>query len=47
MVSGERRDAGRGLVGYECPIDDDDAIPIGELIVIPAGRSIEDNQRWT
>jgi hypothetical protein len=44
-VSGERGDAGRGFV--DCGIiDDDNAIAIGELIVIPAGLSIEDNQRW-
>jgi hypothetical protein len=45
-VGSERRNVGRGIVS--CNIsDDDDPIAIGELVVIPAGLSIEGNQRWT
>lgn len=44
-VGGQRRDVGRGIVSSSIS-DDDDAIVVGERIVIAAGLSLEHNQRW-
>jgi hypothetical protein len=42
-IGGKRRDVGRGIA----IIYNDDAIAVGEAIVIPVGLSIENDQRWT